>query len=443
MPSMCHRFGGCSVTTSRDQFHPESESSRSSKMTERGMRSTIFRWYDSPSRLASSGVKSVHQVNAKSSGTPNDTRTRYSGRPAQFRRAIRFVMVSSPRPRHAEQAWGEISLAASANIEVTIRRFAQGNDVPGETGEARRSERLLAFAAEAEPHLGGADGAAWMDRLESDHAGLQAAFSWFLRHRKGAEALQLAADMWAFQEERGRADEARAWLTKALAAPGAESRTVTRARALYGAGILAFRKLDEDAARRSFEECLAIARERDYVHMIVRSTTGMARLALRRGDTREVRRLSEEGLAVARERGEKADAVNPLHMLAAAARVEGDLGQAKAVYRENLALKRGFARPDFLSAELENLGALEVLDGNISEAVPLLRESLEMAHKRGDRYLAPYGLVWLGRVAFGRWESARAAELFSAAKAEFVSTGSAVGRDGPHAYEKGLTAMRA
>src|SRR2546428_5734696 len=258
MPSMCHRFGGCNVTTSRDQFHPESESSRSSKMTERGVRSTIFRWYDSPSRLASAGVKSVHQVNAKSSGTTNDTRTRYSGRPAQFRRAIRFVMVSSPRPRHAEQAWGEISLAASANIEVTIRRFAQGNDVPGETGEARRSERLLAFAAEAEPHLGGADGAAWMDRL--DHAGLQAAFSWFLRHRKGAEALHLAADMWAFQEERGHADEARAWLTKALAAPGAEPRTVTRARALYGAGILAFRKLDEDAARRSFEECLAIAR---------------------------------------------------------------------------------------------------------------------------------------------------------------------------------------
>src|SRR2546427_10517714 len=177
MPSMCHRFGGCNVTTSRDQFHPESESSRSSKMTERGVRSTIFRWYDSPSRLASSGVKSVHQVNAKSSGTTNDTRTRYSGRPAQFRRAIRFVMVSSPRPRHAEQAWGEISLAASANIEVTIRRFAQGNDVPGETGEARRSERLLAFASEAEPRLGGADGREWVDRLGAEFAGCESPFT--------------------------------------------------------------------------------------------------------------------------------------------------------------------------------------------------------------------------------------------------------------------------
>lgn len=314
--------------------------------------------------------------------------------------------------------------------------------MPGETGEARRSERLLALAAEAEPHLAGSESATWMDRLESDHAGLQAAFSWFLRHGKGAEALQLAADMWVFQEERGHADEARAWLTRALAAPGAEPRTVSRARALYGAGILAFRKLDEDAARRSFEECLAIARERDYVHLIVRATTGMARLALRRGDTQEVRRLSEESLAVARERGEKADAVTPLHMLAAAARVEGDLGQAKAFYRENLALNRELQRPEVVSVELGNLGALEVLEGNIPEAVSLLRESLEIAYKRGDKYLAPYELVWLGRVAFAQGNPSRASTLFAAARAQFDATGLALDPDEAPEYERGLAAIR-
>src|SRR5207249_3939558 len=86
-------------------------------------------------------------------------------------------------------------------------------------------------------------------RAARDPDGLRAAFSWFLKHGKGAEALQLAADLWLFQEQRGHADEARDWLAKSLAAPGAEARTVTRARALYGAGILAFRKLDADAAR--------------------------------------------------------------------------------------------------------------------------------------------------------------------------------------------------
>src|SRR5438309_2999010 len=288
----------------------------------------------------------------------------------------------------------------------------------------------------------GSDDATWMDRLERDHDGLRAAFSWFLKHGRGADALELAADLWVFQEERGHADEAREWLGKALVAPGTEARTVTRARALYGAGILAFRKLDEDAARRSFEECLAIAQERDYVRLIVRANTGMARLALRRGHTKEVRKWSEEGLAIARARGEKADAATPLHMLAAAARVDGDIGQARQFYRENLALNRELGRPDVVSVELGNLGALEVLDGNIPEAVPLLRESLEIAYKRGDKYLAPYELVWLGRVALAEGSPARAATLFAAARAQFNETGLAMDPDEAPEYEKGLVAIR-
>jgi len=271
---------------------------------------------------------------------------------------------------------------------------------------------------------------------------LRSAFSWFLEHAKEAEALQMAADLWLFQEERGHADEARAWLAKALAAPGAEPRTIIRARALYGAGILAFRKLDEETAQRSFEECLAIAQEYGDVSLIVRATTGLARIALRRGNTREVRRLSEDGLAIARERGQKADTATPLHMLAAAARVEGDFRRAKAFYRENVALNRELGRPQWVSAELGNLGALEVLEGNISEAVPLLQESLQIARERGDKYLAPYGLVWLGRVAFAMGDPLRAAKLFAAARAQFDATGLAMDPDEAPEYEKGLAAIR-
>src|SRR5947208_2917865 len=168
----------------------------------------------------------------------------------------------------------------------------------------------------------GSDDAVWMDRLERDHDGLRAAFSWFLKHGKGAEALQLAADLWLFQEQRGHADEARDWLAKSLAAPGAEARTVTRARALYGAGILAFRKLDADAARRAFEECL------------------------------------------------------------------------------------------------------------------------EIAYKRGDRYLAPYELVWLGRVALAEGNPARGATLFAAARTQFDATGLAMDPDEGPEYEKGLAAIQ-
>src|SRR2546428_6837951 len=130
--------------------------------------------------------------------------------------------------------------------------------MPVEGEEADRAERILGIAAEAEPHLGGSADGTWMDRLEKEHEALRAAFSWFLDHGRGADALELAADLWLFQEQRGHAEEARAWLAKALAAPGAAPRSITRARALYGAGILSLPNLDDDIAPAAVEDCLGI-----------------------------------------------------------------------------------------------------------------------------------------------------------------------------------------
>ncbi len=310
---------------------------------------------------------------------------------------------------------------------------------PGVEGEAAR---LLALAAEAEPHLKGPDSAAWMDRLERDHEGFRRTFSRFLEQGRAEDALRLAADLWMFHQERGHPAEGRAWLGKALAAPGAEAGTATRARALHGAGTIAFRQLDEADAERSFKECLAISRKIDDVGMIVGATGGLARIALRRGDTADVRKWSEEGLAVARSRGGKEDAIGPLHMLAAAARIEGDLTKAKGFYRQTLELNRELERPKSVSVELENLGALEVMEGNLRDALPLLRESLRMAHERGDKYLLPYDLAWLGRVALAKGELERAATLFGAAKVQFDASGLAMDPDEAPEYEKGLAAIR-
>src|SRR3989454_7065276 len=110
--------------------------------------------------------------------------------------------------------------------------------MPVEGEEADRAERLLAIAAEAEPHLWGSADATWMDRLEKEHEALRAAFSWFLDHGRGADALELAADLWLFQEGRGDAGEARAWLGEGPRAPGAGPRSLPPARGPYRAGLL-------------------------------------------------------------------------------------------------------------------------------------------------------------------------------------------------------------
>src|SRR5437870_7983908 len=97
---------------------------------------------------------------------------------------------------------------------------------------------------------------------------------------------------------------------------------------------------------------------------------------------------------------------------------------------------------DTVSVELGNLGALAVLEGNLSEAELLIRESLEIAYKRGDRYLAPHELIWLGRVALGQGNPTRAPTLFAAAKAHFDATGLAMDLDEGPEYEKALASIR-
>ncbi len=308
----------------------------------------------------------------------------------------------------------------------------------GDLMSSERAETLRRLAVESEPHLSSSDSTIWMEKLEASYGDLREAFLWFLDHSKGAEALEMAASLSFFQEERGYSDESRSWLAKALVCPGAETRNVVRANALYGAGILAFRNLDEGRADVYFRECLDIANNLGDSSFIVRATSGLSRLALRRGDTKEVRRLSERALKEAQDHGEKGDSANPLHMLAAAARVEGDLDRARVFYRRNIALNQELGRSYWVAAELENLGALEVLEGNIEAALLLLQESLKSAYERRDKYLTPYVLVWIGRVALSHGDPRLATRLFSAAKAQFEETGLAMDPDEAPEFDKGL-----
>src|SRR3989475_3907444 len=130
---------------------------------------------------------------------------------------------------------------STGNVQVTSHHSPAGINMPGDGAEGERSERLLALAADAESHLWGSTDAIWMNRLAKEHDGLRAAFSWFLDHSRGADALELAADLWLFQEARGHAEEARTSLANGLAAPGWEPRPLPPARAPSRAGRLALR----------------------------------------------------------------------------------------------------------------------------------------------------------------------------------------------------------
>ena len=165
--------------------------------------------------------------------------------------------------------------------------------------DASAAEVLL-LARQASEQLDGPDSSAWEDRLEQDLGRLRAAFDYLVNSRRDEQALELATYVWPFQFDRGHADEGRRWLETALALPGVRGPSPTRTTALYGAGIFAFRALDQEAAQRFFDELLALASVLGDDGARLKAYGALSRVALRRGDSGAIRRLSHEALTLAR-----------------------------------------------------------------------------------------------------------------------------------------------
>ncbi len=90
---------------------------------------------------------------------------------------------------------------------------------------------------------------------------------------------------------RGHLSEGRERYQAALSREGAARRTGARARALHGAGALAYRQGDYSAARSLYEESVAMARELGDRRGIAGALEGCAALAAVRGKEDRAARL--------------------------------------------------------------------------------------------------------------------------------------------------------
>ncbi len=303
--------------------------------------------------------------------------------------------------------------------------------------DATASE-VLVFARRASEQLDGPESSSWEDRPEQEHGRLRAAFDHMVKSGHDAQALELAACLWPFQFDRGHADEGRRWLEIALARPGARGPSPVRATALYGAGIFAFRALDQAAAQRFFDELLALAGALGDDGARLKAHGGLSRVALRRGDSATIRRLNEEALALARRRTVPEEMASPLHMLAAAARIDGDFEGAREYYVKNLELNRTLGVSRWVGTELLNLAAVDLLGGHAESSAGPLVEGPDLVASRQDHFLLPYALAWVARLRLARSDPRAAAELLGAASAQVALSGMAMDPDEEPEFQRSV-----
>jgi non-specific serine/threonine protein kinase len=265
----------------------------------------------------------------------------------------RFLMLETLRE------YGHEQLEANCNREEVLGRHA---------------EYFLQFAETAARAFRGADEAAWIDRLEADHANLRLALTWTAEHG-GAEALlRFAAALWWFWHIHGHKHEGRGWLERA-ATTGAHGPSGLRARVLAMAGDFAMAQGEDARSDDLLAQSLTLGRESGDRYALALAYRHLGVLAHRRGEWAAAEEAHVQALALWRELGEEA-------------------------------LAAGI---------LAGLGHTSLYQGNLDEAEARLGESLALSRRIGYRWAA-YQATWaLGRVAYERNDRQRAAGLFTEA----------------------------
>jgi len=292
----------------------------------------------------------------------------------------------------------------------------------------RLSDSLAAEVIAAEGELKGPSPEAWFARLDGEEAGLEAALAASLEHDQ-EQGLRVAAAVWPYWVARGRMDAGRGWLTRLLEASEWGDRTAGRAKALYGAGTLAFMQGDRETSLRLHTESLAIARELQDQGLEADALIGLARVSVLDSDALVMEQHAQASLKVARAAGDQQRIAAALHHVVEAIRRQGRYEEAIPLYHESLDAQRALGDERGVALELHNLGNVARLTGDTATAEARLRESLELATRLKSIRVMGYCLLGLAHIAGESGDWAGASRLLGASAALFEKSGATLDPD--------------
>jgi tetratricopeptide (TPR) repeat protein len=312
----------------------------------------------------------------------------------------------------------------------TIREFAgeRLDEQPDAEEIGRRHTGFFLDRAErAEPELTGPDQVRWLDALEAEHDNFRVALAWAAENELDA-ALRMGGALWRFWQFRGHLREAAERLEGILERPMPWD-PEARARALEGAGGVAYWMGDFARAGQRYQECLTIRLEQGDPRAIAEAkynlafAHGIAPAPIQDLDT--AKRLLDDALALFGELGDDEGTAKATWGLATMAYGREDWAGVAELGRASVEKFRGLDNPFGLgwALHLEGLG-LAVL-GRSEEAEAALREAMGIFLPSDDRSALALLVADLSILAESRGEVERALRLAGAAERieEEIGTG--------------------
>jgi predicted ATPase/transcriptional regulator with XRE-family HTH domain len=336
-----------------------------------------------------------------------------------------------------------------------IREYAlerlEASDGGMEAATLRRAHLAyyLALAEGRETAPFGPQAAAWLEWFEQERDNIREALAWARRRGEQELGLRLAGALTHTWEATGYYSEGRSWLESLLALapteaspsapPAGGSRdgsrepevdtagtgvipvastvsAMTRAKALCGVGVCAYRQKEYEPALAALAASLELARNRSPGWVAGLAVHLLGKIAQDRGDLE--RAEADVAESVARAADEPGLAASFTLELGNIARDRGDLEQATTYFEEGLALARRAGSEYAAGDALGDLADMARRRGDLTRAERLGREQLSAWRRLGVRgYLAARGLENLALISATVGDGARAARLWGAAAA--------------------------
>jgi len=349
----------------------------------------------------------------------------------------------------------------------TIREYAlERLEISGEAEVVRQWHALhyLGLAEAAEPEILGAEQTMWLQRLEMEHDNMRAALAWCQSMAGDAEVgLRLAGALWRFWDTRSYLSEGRRWLEQMLARRdlGAarehglteaadqasiqhrQARLAMRAKALYGAGALAWSQGDYAQATTLLKDSLALFRALEDTAGIASTQNHLGIIAQLQGDYGRAMTLLQASLALHRELGDKHGIASALNNLGMVALCQGDYAQARPLVEEALALVRELGSARYIALALNNLGIVALGQHDLERARTCCMESLGLLRDLNNTYDIADCLVGLAGVASEEGQLVRATRLCGAIEVLLESIGAVLERAERATHDRTIAAVRA
>ena len=272
---------------------------------------------------------------------------------------------------------------------------------------------------------------AWLDRLELEHANLEAVLEWSLGDAEAqleaagvlaAKLARLAGAVEWFWLAHGHKWEGRRWLERALARSADIARTV-RARACLTAGILAAETADRTRAQPLLEESVALCRAAGETRSLAYALANLGfytrglEVGLERGQPGDYERgtaLLQESLDLAREADDPWLIANSLFLLAYSSdlhRAEARV-TARASADECLPLMRAAGHTLGFAGLQRTFGWLALFEGDVRLAGTAFASELAAVRSVGDQAGIALALSSLGEVARAQGSFPEAQSLY-------------------------------